>query len=130
MKRRPARAKWCDRTLLQSQFIGLCVSERQFHHELQKLKIEPSDWPHFTANGHAATHFLENHKLGRIAIVCIKPRRDKSLEQHYALLVHEGTHIWQNERRYINEKEPGDEIEAYAIQNIAQGLMVAFRKMR
>ena len=127
-----SRAAWCDRVMLEAQYIGLCVNERQFHRELLKLKIKPREWPKFTNNNaHATTHFFENHKEhGRIAVVCITTSRSKTTEQIYALLVHEAVHIWQSERDFIGEDKPGHETEAYAIQNIAQALMVAFRDLR
>ena len=32
------RARWCDRTLLRSQYVGLCTSEAQFQRELRRFE--------------------------------------------------------------------------------------------
>lgn len=122
--------RYCNRTMLEAQHIGLCLDEKEFERELRRLKVPERDWPTFTHNGHAATHFFVNGDAGRTAIVCMGPHKGRSLEQVYCLLVHEATHIWQDEMKHINEKEPGEEIEAYGIQNISQVLMVAYREMR
>lgn len=119
--------RWIDRTLLESQCVALCLNERQFHSELRKLKIAPKSWPSFRLHGHAATHFFESDELGRLAIVCMGSMKGRSLEQIHALLVHEAVHIWRDELKWIKEDAPGEEIEAYGIQNIAQALMVAYR---
>jgi hypothetical protein len=49
------------------------------------------------------------------------------LEQVYALLVHEAVHIWQDVKHRIGEDNPSSEFEAYAIQNISQELMLAYK---
>ena len=124
------KAVWCSRVLLESQFIALCVTEKQYLAELRRLKIEPDEAGPFVKNGYGACcHFFENHdSLGRACIVCIQPTKTSTLEQCYALLLHEAVHIWQSERRQMNEHDPSAEFEAYSIQSIAQGLFLAFRQ--
>ena len=121
---------YCNRTMLEAQHIGLCLDEALFRRELKRLKVPQENWPSFTHNGHAATHFFVNGDGGRTALVCMGKRKGRTLEQIHALLVHEATHIWQDEMKFINEKAAGEEIEAYGIQNIAQVLMVAYRDMK
>lgn len=41
-------------------------------------------------------------------------------------LVHESVHVWQYIRQVIGEDEPGIEMEAYGIENIARGLVSAY----
>lgn len=59
-------------------------------------------------------------------MVCLLLTPGKTLAQHHALLVHEAAHVWQEECRLIGEKEPSSEMEAYCLQNLAQGLFQAF----
>ena len=125
-----AGVAWLDRRLLEAGFIGLCISESAFYRELRKLKLPVGTWPEFTAGTSACVHYFTNKKQRRMAIVCIKPKKSLTLPQHYALLTHEAVHIWQNEMRERRETKPGDEIEAYGIQSIAQALFVAFARMR
>lgn len=121
--------RYCNRTVLECQHFGLCLSEKAFEGELRRLKVPVKDWPSFTHNGHAATHFFVKGDGSRIALVCMGTAKGRTREQINALLVHEATHIWQDEMKHINEKTAGEEIEAYGIQNISQALMVAHRKM-
>lgn len=131
MRRLRTKASWCDRTLLQAQYIGLCTTEAQFNGELRRLDVDRCRWPRWVLDGaHATTHYFTNSKRGRIAIVCIDVDRKRTIEQVHALLVHEAVHIWRSELEHINEEKPGHEIEAYAIQNIAQGLMTAHGKRK
>ena len=48
----------------------------------------------------------------------------------FGLLVHEATHVWQFILEHIGEEGPGYELEAYAMQAIAQELLQAFRSVR
>ncbi len=125
------KAIWCNRIMLESQYVGLCVTEKQYLAELRRLKIESDEAGPFLVNGYGACcHFFENHDtLGRACIVCIQPTKTSTLEQCYALLLHEAVHIWQDERKKMNERDPSPEFEAYCIQSIAQGLFVGFRQL-
>lgn len=107
---------------------ALCVDEKAFTKELRRLSLDVR--PPFMNPGACATchHFTD--KGGKnIAIITISHDPKRTREQHYALLVHEGVHIWQWHRELIGELEPGIEFEAYAIQNISQSLMIAFRDL-
>ncbi len=122
--------RWLDRTLTQcAYYYCLCLSEKQFHAELKKLKLPPHRWPEFLGpDAHArAQHFA--HGGNMIAIVCLDGElaKQKTGCQVAALLVHEAVHIWQRHSANIGSfNDHGDEEEAYAIQNIAQELMQSY----
>ena len=119
--------KYVDRTLMAcSHHMALCVDEKSYHRELKRLKLPASDWePFVSSSGDATTHFLESGRL-RLGIVCIAAPEDKSGIEVAALLVHEAVHIWRAHCSDIGEKEPSEELEAYAIQSISQALMQAY----
>lgn len=122
-------AIWCDRRLLDCSFMGLCLTEPQFFAAMKKLGISREEAGRWTAGGDGArTHFLTHEKHGRVAIVCINHRPGRTRHQINALLVHEAVHIWQVECEYMDEKNPGQEVEAFAIQSIAQTLMGEYWK--
>lgn len=87
-----------------------------------------ANWPRFicseTADG--TTHLFECGNGAEAAIVCVGSVKGKTKEQIYALLVHEGVHVWQAIRRSLGENAPSSEFEAYAIQNIVQSLFEAW----
>lgn len=109
--------------------FGLCIDEKAYKKEMKRLKI---DGVEAIKNWHSAatTHFIKNQEIKQIiAIVFFPPSTKYTLIEHYALLVHEGVHIWQEHKRLIGENEPSEEYEAYAMQHIALELMDAFNKL-
>ena len=120
------RIPWADRCLLVSPvYFTVCTSEKLFNQELANIKVQ--DRPKFTKSPiHAATHYLE-YGNRKAAIVCLTPTKETGIEIA-ALLCHEAVHIWQYIKRELGESEPSAEMEAYAIQHIAQELMVLFHK--
>lgn len=121
--------KWADRALVISPYyFGLCLTEKDFHRELRRLKVPRKEWPPFLGSTHAnaTAHFLEHSSGKRVAIVALGSTKGKTIEQVHALLVHEAVHIWQECRADLGERAPSSEFEAYSIQSIAQGLMVAW----
>lgn len=121
--------KWLDRTLLVNPYhLGLCLSAKAFRKALRGLGIPKADRPGFVTPGSdATTYFFERGDKGLCAIVCIgrKPK-GTSRSAVCGLLIHEAMHVWQRARRAMGEHAPGDEGEAYAVQNIAQQLMEAY----
>lgn len=120
---------WVDRTLSQcAYYIGLCVTEKLFHKELKAMGIPERMWPDFLDNDHCnATLHSFVHKDKNVAcIVCIPHDPERCTIQIAGLLVHEATHIWQWHCEHIKETYPAKEQEAYAIQSISQGLMMAY----
>jgi len=124
---------WLDRTLtVCAYWYCLCVSEREFFAEIERLEVESKDRPFYFIgpNGLATTHhWIQNGKP--VAIVCLDLETSLRYEpvQVASLLVHEAVHIWQRHAAYIgSHNDHGDEEEAYAIQNIAQALMENYAK--
>jgi hypothetical protein len=117
--------KWLDRGIGFCQPYALCLTVADFHSELRKFGFE--NLPAFSLTG-ATTHFFKSQTDQEIALVCVKDFTGKDPIYIAALLMHEAVHIWQSYCKYIGEQSPGDEIEAYAIQWIAQELMFSFRE--
>ena len=102
----------------------LCTTEEQYRKAMQQAgKDYPT--PFVNEGAHATTHYLPAGKdrPKSLCIVCIKcdPNCDKIA--HFALLVHECSHILRYMLQEWGETEPGDEMMAYTIQEISLNLM-------
>ena len=124
---RNGMSHWLDRAFLVGPYYRLCLSEREFHKELDRMEFKGAK-PSFLATDHAdaSTHFL-TYEDKLTAIVTLRVGKHTGI-QVAAMLCHEAVHIWQDFRRHIGERSPGDETEAYAIQTIAQRLMESYQK--
>lgn len=123
--------KWLDRALMVSPYYyGLCCTEKQFHRELRRMKIDRANWPPFlnTPQANATLHTWNNAEGKLMAIICIGDGHKHSIPQVHAMLVHEAVHLWQFIRQHIGEKAPSDEFEAYSVQTISQRLMEAYEE--
>ena len=113
-----------------AMYYGVCSDEAVFKAEMKRLKIAEPSSPLKNGRAGATAHFLQNNATGdEVVIVFIKIDPKFTREQHYALLVHEGAHIWQRHKELIGEDDPSDEFEAYALQRIPQSLMYEFRDL-
>jgi len=119
--------RWLDRNLFTSPVCyALCLSEVKFKRELKRLGA-PASTPFLSGpQAHATAHFSPGDTTA-CCIVCLGSTEGMELEQVYALLVHEAVHIWQDVKHRIGEDNPSSEFEAYAIQNISQELMLAYK---
>ncbi len=120
---------YIDRWLLLSPYcIGICTNEDLFKQELKRLDVPFHNWPDFIAEGKDATvHFFEKCDTNdKCCIVCIK--KGRKLIHVIGLLVHETVHICKEIYKDIKEENPGEEIEAYMIQIIAQRLIEEYKK--
>lgn len=120
--------EWLDRSLLASPFYALCLNEKQFKKALKQLELPRKDWPSFlaTKQSNATCHFFEKGDGSIACLVCMHDYEDREMYSVCGLLVHEAVHIWQEYRKFIGEKEPSSEFEAYSIQWIAQSLIDSF----
>lgn len=124
---RPKNVKWCDRSLITAPYFCLCKTEPQFHAELKRMHIPADQWPAFlNPDAHATTHCFKKPDDSLACIVTLGAHADREPIVVAGLLVHEAVHIWQEARDTMREKNPGREVEAYAIQWIAQQLMWSY----
>lgn len=108
---------------------GLCLTEKDFKKELLRLGVREDVSFVKHEHSHATTHFMTSNKGLHIALITLRNDPKKTLEQVHSLLVHEGVHVWQEHCSLIGEKTPSHEFEAYAVQLIAQELMIAYKNM-
>ncbi|MBT1154358.1 hypothetical protein J1C56_02005 [Aminobacter anthyllidis] len=73
---------------------------------------------------------LENKRSGEITVLVTISEKasERSAVEVIGLLVHEGTHVWQQIKRDIGEDNPSPEFEAYSMQAITQGRSKPIRK--
>lgn len=122
--------QWIDRSFIFGPFLTLCLSDARYQRILTEIDVEPTDRPVWLASdSDACVHRFTTDDHARIAVVC---RDDKPLAplQVASVLTHEAVHVWQCHCEYIGETKPGIEIEAYAIENIARGLMLEYCRQR
>lgn len=116
------KVKWLDRGVLMTPYLALCVTEDEYHATLKHRKFS-GDIPSFTGSGHdgATTHILSDCHGSLVCLVnCHFETKDAA--QVAALMAHEAVHVWKAQMDDIGEDCPGEEIEAYGIQNITQTL--------
>lgn len=115
---------WCDRGW-QPVYFGFCPSREAWRREMRKMGCPREPYP---ANDGCATTFTK--KDGKVCIIVTLGKgasaEGRSRTEIAGLLCHEATHIWQEVRRQMNEREPSIEFEAYAMQAIFQGLYQAW----
>ena len=120
-------SKWLERTLLQGPYLALATSPRQFKELVRGMDLElPEIW--LRPQWNACTHSWEKGSE-ILCIVCIDLKRSLEVGPTHAaaLLAHEAVHVWQRARDRIGG-DIGDEMEAYAVQNICQSLFDAYVK--
>ncbi len=125
------RDKWLDRCAIELAYCyRLCVTEKEFQKELRRLKLPKNKWPPFLAtdSANATCHYLDSDTGNKVAIVCLhrRERKTRPVDQIYGLLIHEAVHVWRASRLAIGELDPSSELEAYAIQRIAQNLIYSW----
>ena len=121
------RVIWCNRGWY-PVYYGFCPSESAWNRELKRLSVKRESYPTVDAR---TTH-LENAKGDLCCIVTMRStkRGEVNAIQRAALFAHEAVHVWQAIRENIDEQSPSHEMEAYAVQAIAQELMLAYEKTR
>lgn len=99
--------------------LTLCTTQDHFKKALKHLKVDEYDG---VDKGSDATTHIFTYKDKCTAVVCVF-KQIKDPVSRYGLLVHEAMHIWREVRTRIDEKNPSEEFEAYAMQAIFQELM-------
>lgn len=120
--------KWLNPTLLTCDHIGICFNERDFHRELRRMQVPPSQWSSWVTEGAlATTHHLTSKAGSRASIVCIPVKPEMEGVDVAGILMHEAMHVLQEYLEYIGEQAVGRETQAYAVQAISVRLMQAYR---
>lgn len=100
----------------------LCKSSKEFERVLNYLKVPKENRPRWLSErAYGCVHHFENDEGEHVAVVCVTPGLDNILA--VAVLVHEAVHVWQKWAEMYDEKQPGQEQEAYAIQFITTELV-------
>jgi hypothetical protein len=103
------------------------LSEAELIAAAKHCKIQhPGEW--IGSGFGACTHHWLNDKQEVVCVVCLNADKCGTPLELAGLLVHEAVHVWQEYCESINESKPGREQEAYAIQGIAQELMMEYAR--
>lgn len=78
-------------------------------------------------NSVARTHIWENHEWVNIVVRYDRHREGNILQKH-AVLAHEAMHIVQEIFRHVGEEAPGDEVQAYFLQEVCYNLFLEFQE--
>jgi len=127
---------WLDRRLYVGPYLALAMSQDEFDKCCKHIQVDITGIAFCNPDAYATTHEFGNADGQPVFIVGLHPAaRKRDGVEVAALLVHEAVHIWQHVRAEIvhtidskNLCSLGAEFEAYAIQNIAQELMLAYSK--
>jgi predicted metal-dependent peptidase len=122
--------KWLDHTVLRGVNFVLCTSEKDYLKVCKHLNVkDPLEYLARPDGMGAATHTLTNERTGEVnCVVCINIVKRRSVGVLAALLAHEATHVMQAVFKRIGERYPGDEIQAYAIENITRELIDDYQR--
>lgn len=120
---------WCDAGWFRHVLhYGFCPTEAAWNKELARLGRPNELYP--SSDAHCLCLTDDDNKY-----CCIVTVRD-GLEKTYSALeiscmvFHEAVHVWQFLKERIGEEDPGAEMEAYALQSIAQELLYRFEQTR
>jgi hypothetical protein len=103
--------------------IGLVPSETAWNRTAKRQRLNAA-WREPTKGG-GWTQLLSNSR-DAVVLVCIADDGFGGPEDVVLTIVHEAVHVWQFIRKYIEEHEPGIEMEAYGIEAITRGLLDAY----
>lgn len=133
-----SKVTWLSRTLFQGPHLTLVTSQKQFDAALMSLKLK--DVHNYCNPGSDATTHSYINADGRLCCIValrIDSPKKPSRMSIYGVLIHEAVHVWQQVRSQITcSTDPSRtggleaEMEAYAVQNIAQTLMEAYDAQR
>lgn len=123
------KIRWLDRRIAcPGPYLTLVLNQEEFNAALRHCKI-PIGQPYLSsARADATSHHLTNGSKALVTIVALGDMTGRSSVEIAGLLVHEAAHIWQEYCESIGETRPGREQEAYAIQAIAQELMMEYSR--
>lgn len=119
---------WMNRSLLQGPRVALVANERQFLAAKRAAGVECTD-PLLTHAMSACVHAYTDNNGDLVCIVGISLAACSRMDgiDIAALLVHEAVHVWQEVRARLGPGDLGQEMEAYAVQNIVANLMHGYQ---
>jgi hypothetical protein len=122
--------KYLKRNGVYTPYMALCFSEKDFLKEMKRLKVENP--PSFLNDGNvdATMHTFTRNGAYPVCIVCMHFSKKQKNSWVMGLLVHEASHIYDELLLHLNESNPGKEIKAYLLQNIAQNLFEYYLKYK
>lgn len=126
------KINWLNRTALRLPYLALCTTEAQFKQALKAVYKTEAGFPAYTepflAEDHVAcVHTLDLKKSGKtVCLVCLPIDAARPWYETSAVVAHEATHVVQRLFRYIGEDTPGDEAQAYAVENTVQYLLAEY----
>lgn len=108
--------------LIQGPYLAMVCSEKEFKKRVRSLTGRPTDLPWMQENDFACVNIFTSDN-GDLAVIVSIPLRPKDEDfTVMTVLVHEAAHVWQAWCKHVGEDSPGEEVEAYAIQNIFRWL--------
>lgn len=123
-----ARVIWCHAAGWPIHY-GFCPSEKAWNRVLKEYKAPSEPYP----TKDATIQTFTSSRSRTFCLLTVAERIDDYNDPNgtVGLIVHEATHIWQQVLISMGETDkPGCEIEAYAIQQITQQLLLAYEASR
>lgn len=115
------KTRWLDRTLVLGPYLCLCLSEAEYMAAAKHCGWRDARKDTWCLPESGRVHYdFDGPKP--VAVVCVN-YVDASEVAVAGILVHEAMHIWQGWLRSMGEDSPGDEVSAYAVQNLVVLLM-------
>jgi hypothetical protein len=111
----------------------LVTNEKELHKQLARLKIAETDFPSWLTNHEVAcVYTFEQQSTGQLCcFVCVgKEFKKTSRAEQAGTIAHEAVHVWQHHRKWMGEKKPSREFEAYSIESITTTLLTALWKKK
>ena len=109
--------------------ILFCPTRKAWDREVRRLNGD-QPWP---SSAHHGGHTLlgVNDVTGcAVILVAVSAGAERDAHEVIMTLVHEAVHVWQFLCGHIGEKAPGQEMEAYGIEEITRGLVDAYTSTR
>lgn len=100
-------------------YFGYTFCPKAFAVEVKRLKLS-HEVPFTNKGASGTTHHFTDPRGNFISIVCINIDKNRNLEAHYGLLVHECMHVWQDIMERMNCRVIQGEVPAYIMQHMCQ----------
>lgn len=110
---------WLNRDLIKGPYLCLVNTKAEWDAAFKHCRLNPDPFPE--SAGRCVT--FAGHSGELCAIVLIHKQQDRNGIEIAGLIVHEAVHVVQAYFRHIGEVAPGEEIQAYSTQIVAQRLM-------